>query len=76
MAYRQSEIGLTARIDPEAARRLLLAAFRESGADARLAAEYLLVNRRTFDRLVKLLGLSEKVEKLREAARRKAKRAA
>lgn len=69
VAYRPNKLRSQVQLTPDAARGLILDAFRKAGGDAVKAAASLDVSRRTFDRFVSDLGLAAELAAIREDAK-------
>lgn len=70
MAYHPTEIGIIVSTKPEKAIKLVLAVFREEGANAVRAAKRLGVSTRNFHRYVENLKIKAEVDGIRAQARR------
>ena len=69
VAYRESEIGLLARVDPRRAREQILSAYRKTEGDMEATALCFGITRRTLDRISKTLKLQRQIVELRRTIR-------
>ncbi len=70
MSYHPTDIGFQVSKYPEAAKKTLLDTYKQSGANAKDAAELVGVSERAFHRYVIKLGLARRVALIRAQARR------
>ena len=70
MPYRVTEIGLLVLSKPDEAKKKIVRAFKQNGANRRLTAEALGVSGKTLDRDIESLGIRGEIDSIREKAKK------